>query len=192
MAHINSALVAVSKEPNPTRFQKTLGVNDFYHGSDDFDFPLGHIQMLGKSDREVIKEGAPVPTPGLRARLHREPRGRLLAHLRGSAAIPTTASPSTATGASTSPTPTRNYEGHRRLIAKLKGLLTHIGCHPTADPEPADPRRAHPARRRGAPVRHGALRRRPGDLGARRQLQGARPRQPVRRRHELLPVLDAR
>ena len=81
MSHINSALIAVSKEPNLTRFQKTLGVNDFYHGSDDFDFPLGHIQMLGKSDREVIKEGAPVPTPGLRARLYREPCGRLLAHL---------------------------------------------------------------------------------------------------------------
>src|SRR5207247_4161742 len=53
MAHLNSALVAVSKSPNPTRFQKTLGVNDYYYGADDFDFPLGHIQMLGKSDREV-------------------------------------------------------------------------------------------------------------------------------------------
>src|SRR5213083_997613 len=43
MCHINSALVAVSKEPNPTRFQKTLGVNDYYYRADDFEFPLGHI-----------------------------------------------------------------------------------------------------------------------------------------------------
>src|SRR2546426_10366538 len=41
MSHINSALVAVSKGPNPTRFQKTLGVNDYYHRSEDWDFPLG-------------------------------------------------------------------------------------------------------------------------------------------------------
>jgi choline dehydrogenase-like flavoprotein len=50
MAHINSAMIAISHEPNPTRFQKTLGVNDFYDGADDFEYPLGHIQMLGKTD----------------------------------------------------------------------------------------------------------------------------------------------
>ena len=33
MGHINSVLMAVSKCPNPTVFQKTLGVNDFYFGS---------------------------------------------------------------------------------------------------------------------------------------------------------------
>src|SRR5881397_425438 len=36
MSHLNSALVAVSKDPNPTRFQKTLGINDFYYGASDF------------------------------------------------------------------------------------------------------------------------------------------------------------
>ena len=41
---------AVGKEPNPTAFQKTLGLNDFYFdGHQDFDFPLGNIQMVGKS-----------------------------------------------------------------------------------------------------------------------------------------------
>ncbi len=30
-------------------FQKTLGLNDFYlKGTDDFDFPLGNIQMVGQ------------------------------------------------------------------------------------------------------------------------------------------------
>ena len=64
MAHINSAVIAISKEPNPTRFQKTLGLNDYYWGADDFDFPLGHIQMLGKTDGEILKAGAPRLVPG--------------------------------------------------------------------------------------------------------------------------------
>jgi hypothetical protein len=32
MMHNNSSLIAFSKIPNPTKFQKTLGVNDFYFG----------------------------------------------------------------------------------------------------------------------------------------------------------------
>lgn len=60
MRHNNSVLLAISKTPNPTRFQKTLGLNDFYFGSDDWQYPLGHIQMVGKSDATQIKgEGLP-------------------------------------------------------------------------------------------------------------------------------------
>jgi choline dehydrogenase-like flavoprotein len=128
MAHINSAMIALSKEPNPTRFQKTLGVNDFYWGTDDFDFPLGHIQMLGKSDGNMLRAGAPwyaknftlkyvaehavdfwlttedLPQAGNRVTLDRE--GRL--HIAYT---------------------NINLEGHRRLLAKLKGLLTHLDMH---------------------------------------------------------------
>ena len=32
MLHNNSSLIAFSKIPNPTKFQKTLGINDFYFG----------------------------------------------------------------------------------------------------------------------------------------------------------------
>jgi choline dehydrogenase-like flavoprotein len=59
MRHNNLALMAVSKEPNPTSFQKTLAVNDWYLGADDWEFPLGGIQMLGKSDDEQIRGEAP-------------------------------------------------------------------------------------------------------------------------------------
>jgi choline dehydrogenase-like flavoprotein len=59
MRHNNDALMTVSKEPNPTRFQKTLAMNDWYLGADDWDFPLGGIQMLGKSDDEEIHAQAP-------------------------------------------------------------------------------------------------------------------------------------
>ena len=49
MFHNSQAVLALSREENPTVFQKTLGVNDFYFGADDADFPLGNIQMVGKS-----------------------------------------------------------------------------------------------------------------------------------------------
>jgi choline dehydrogenase-like flavoprotein len=56
MMHNNSSLIAFSKIPNPTRFQKTLGVNDFYFGdpAGEFGYPLGAMQMLGKSDAVLI------------------------------------------------------------------------------------------------------------------------------------------
>lgn len=59
MRHNNLALMAVSKEPNPTRFQKTLALHDWYLGADDWDFPLGGIQMLGKSDADQVRGEAP-------------------------------------------------------------------------------------------------------------------------------------
>ncbi|WP_152046492.1 GMC oxidoreductase [Aureimonas psammosilenae] len=65
MRHNNATVLAISKEPNETEFQKTLGLNDFYHGHDkspanDWEFPLGHIQMVGKSDGTQIEaEGLP-------------------------------------------------------------------------------------------------------------------------------------
>jgi hypothetical protein len=39
MFHNSQAVLALSREPNPTVFRKTLGVNDFYFGSDDFEYP---------------------------------------------------------------------------------------------------------------------------------------------------------
>jgi choline dehydrogenase-like flavoprotein len=59
MRHNNLALMAVSEEPNPTRFQKTLAFNDWYLGAEDWDYPLGGVQMLGKSDAEQIRANAP-------------------------------------------------------------------------------------------------------------------------------------
>jgi choline dehydrogenase-like flavoprotein len=129
MCHINSAMLSISKEPNPTRFQKTLGLNDFYDAADDFAFPLGHIQMLGKSDRHILKGGAPRGVPGFaldyiakhavdfwlttedlpqadnRVTLERD--GTIRVSYRN-----------------------KNLEPHRRLIHKLKHLLPHLGMHP--------------------------------------------------------------
>ena len=59
MLHNNSSLIAISKTPNPTVFEKTLGINDFYYGDGDWDFPLGAMQMLGKSDAYTMSLDAP-------------------------------------------------------------------------------------------------------------------------------------
>ncbi|SDI24191.1 GMC oxidoreductase [Chryseobacterium jejuense] len=64
MFHQNTALIALYTEPNPTKFGKTFGINDFYHSARGYKFPLGHIQMLGKSDENQIKADSPIPAPG--------------------------------------------------------------------------------------------------------------------------------
>jgi choline dehydrogenase-like flavoprotein len=53
--HNSRAFLAVSKEPNDTRFQKTLGLNDFYFGDEDFDYPMGNVQMVGKSSAPMYR-----------------------------------------------------------------------------------------------------------------------------------------
>src|SRR4051812_31983121 len=60
--HNSQAVLALSKEENPTVFQKTLGLNDFYFGSDDFEFPLGNIQMVGKSSAPMFRGEKPLQT----------------------------------------------------------------------------------------------------------------------------------
>jgi choline dehydrogenase-like flavoprotein len=62
MFHNSQAVLALSKEPNPTTFQKTLGLNDFYFGCDDFDYPLGNIQMVGKSSADMYRGEKPLQT----------------------------------------------------------------------------------------------------------------------------------
>ena len=128
MAHLNSAVIAISKTPNRTKFQKTLGLNDYYWGAADSDLPLGHVQMLGKSDRMILRSGAPRFTPGLAldyiARhaidfwLTTEdlphPNNRVTVDRDGDIHL------------------AKNYyntEPHRRLLAKLKELLAPLRCH---------------------------------------------------------------
>lgn len=126
MAHNNSALLAISKKPNPTLFGKTLGLNDFYFKSDDFEFPLGHIQMLGKSDALVLREDAPSFAPGFSLEFiakHAldfwmtsedlpDPNNRVMIGKNGEIHLHYTEN---------------NLEGHRRLQKKLQWILEHVG-----------------------------------------------------------------
>jgi choline dehydrogenase-like flavoprotein len=131
MRHNNLALMAVSREPNPTSFQKTLALHDWYLGADDWEYPLGGIQMLGKSDAEQIRGEAPrwagraspkmpfevmahhavdfwlcgedLPAPENRITLERDGRIRLTLDEKN------------------------NIDGLRRLRHKLQGMLGDLG-----------------------------------------------------------------
>ena len=59
MFHNCKAVAALGKEMNSTVFQKTLGINDFYLASKDRDWPLGNIQMIGKSNAGAMKGEEP-------------------------------------------------------------------------------------------------------------------------------------
>jgi choline dehydrogenase-like flavoprotein len=62
MFHNSQAVLALSREENPTIFQKTLGLNDFYLANDEFEYPLGNIQMVGKSQAEMYRGEKPGET----------------------------------------------------------------------------------------------------------------------------------
>ena len=65
MKHQNAAMLGISAERNPTIFQKTLAINDFYWGEKDFAFPMGHVQLLGKANKDMLSADAPFFTPGM-------------------------------------------------------------------------------------------------------------------------------
>jgi choline dehydrogenase-like flavoprotein len=62
MFHNSQAVLALSKEPNPTQYQKTLGINDFYFGMPGYEFPMGNIQMIGKSQAPMFRGEKPIET----------------------------------------------------------------------------------------------------------------------------------
>jgi choline dehydrogenase-like flavoprotein len=62
MFHNSQAVLAISKEPNPTMFQKTIALNDFYFGMEGFDYPAGNIQMIGKSMGPMYRGEKPILT----------------------------------------------------------------------------------------------------------------------------------
>ena len=62
MFHNSQAVLAISKNPNPTVFQKTLGVNDYYFASEAWEFPMGNIQMVGKSVADMYRGEKPTMT----------------------------------------------------------------------------------------------------------------------------------
>ena len=132
MFHNSQAVLALSREPNPTVFQKTLGVNDFYFGSDDFEYPMGNIQMIGKSQADMFRGEKPLETklaPGFALRdvashavdfwLSTEdlplPDNRVTLERDGNVKLSYSAANATAAG---------------RLYHQLKSMLGGLGMHP--------------------------------------------------------------
>jgi choline dehydrogenase-like flavoprotein len=113
-------------------FQKTLGVNDFYFGTDDFEYPMGNIQMVGKSTEEMYRGEKPLKTKlAPRRALHEvathavdfwlstedlpRPDNRVTLALGGSIKL------------GYQPT---NQKASDRLYHQLKSMLGHLGMHP--------------------------------------------------------------
>jgi choline dehydrogenase-like flavoprotein len=131
MRHNCSAFMAISKNPNPTVFQKTLALNDFYFRAPDWEYPLGEIQMLGKSDGEMINAEAPgwaiwKPEFALDYMAEHSIDFWLQSEDLPDPANRVTIGPS---GKITLALEHIDLEGHKRLTAKLKNMLTEIGCH---------------------------------------------------------------
>jgi choline dehydrogenase-like flavoprotein len=122
MGHVNSVLMALSKCPNPTVFQKTLALNDFYFGDADWELPMGHISFVGKLDAATLSAGAPAIAPGWTLELMAQhsldfwltsedlpdANNRVTLDRDGNIVLAYTPN---------------NEEGHRRLTARLKGLM---------------------------------------------------------------------
>jgi choline dehydrogenase-like flavoprotein len=127
MLHLNSSLIAFSKDPNPTRFQKTIGVNDFYWGDGEWPYPLGHMQMLGRSDAFTMSLDAPDsddPAELARHSLDFWLTSEDLARWDNRITVGTDGR------IQVHYTPT-NLEAHARLNDKLKSMLGVMRCHET-------------------------------------------------------------
>jgi choline dehydrogenase-like flavoprotein len=59
MCHNNTAAITVFRKPNPTRFARTIGINDYYWGTEDFPYPMGHLSSGLKSQPEMLATAAP-------------------------------------------------------------------------------------------------------------------------------------
>lgn len=132
MFHNSRAFLAVSTEKNTTRFQKTLAVNDFYFGDDDFPYPMSNVQMVGKSSAPMYRGEKPLETllaPGFAladVAVHAvdfwlssedlpRPDNRVTLSSDGSVVLDYT------------PNNTRALD---ELYHRVTGILSHLGLHP--------------------------------------------------------------
>ena len=176
MFHDSTAVLALSREENPTAFQKTLGLNDFYFGSDDFEYPLGNVQMVGKSQAPMFRGERPGETRlAPEWTLERMARHAIDFWL-STEDLPRPDNRVTVDGDGklTLTYTETNAEAKKRLYAKVKSIAREAR-HEPGPPHP--PLRLHeerhPDRRLRSPGGHVPLRHRPGDVGARRRT--ARP-----------------
>ena len=132
MRHNNSAFMAISRARNDTVFQKTLAINDYYARAPDWDYPLGHIQMLGKSHGGTIKGELPAWLPFKPDFLLNEVAHHSIDFWLTSEDLPDPENRVTldANGGIVLALHPNNMEGHHRLRGKLEAMLDKVDCHP--------------------------------------------------------------
>jgi choline dehydrogenase-like flavoprotein len=132
MRHNQSVLMALLREPNDTVFQKTLAVSDYYFGADDYQYPLGLIQMCATSHAAQIKAEA---LPDWLEWLPDLPFEQMARHSMdfwlSSEDLPLPRNRIFYDGAKVVLDVTEtNAEAHRRLRKKLEIALQEAGAHP--------------------------------------------------------------
>jgi choline dehydrogenase-like flavoprotein len=132
MFHNSQAVLALSHEENPTIFQKTLGLNDFYFAGDEFEYPLGNIQMVGKSQAPMFHGEKPGETK-LAPNWSLEMVARHAVDFWLSTEdLPRSENRVTVTGNGglTLSYTSSNDVPKKELYKKLQSILGHIGMHP--------------------------------------------------------------
>jgi choline dehydrogenase-like flavoprotein len=131
MFHNSQAVLALSREPNPTMFQKTLAVNDFYFGMDGFEYPMGNIQMIGKSLAPMYRGEKPLETALLPTAFLGDLASHALDFWLTTEDLPDPENRVTVDSAgnlSLSYTP-NNQVPQQRLYEKLKSMLGQLGMY---------------------------------------------------------------
>jgi len=131
MFHNSQAVLALSLEENPTVFQKTLGLNDFYLSGPDFDFPLGNIQMVGKSQAPMFHGEKPGETKFAPNWSLEDVAAHAVDFWLSTEDLPRTENRVTvdAQGMITIAYESTNNEPKDRLFEQLKSMLGHLGMH---------------------------------------------------------------
>jgi choline dehydrogenase-like flavoprotein len=132
MFHNSQAVLALSREPNPTVFQKTIAVNDFYFGMDGFEYPMGNIQMLGKTQGPMYRGEKPIETALLPMAALDDVAHHALDFWLTTEDLPNPENRVTVDSAgklTLSYTP-NNQVPQKKLYEKLKSMLGRLGMHP--------------------------------------------------------------
>ena len=116
-------------DENPTVFQKTLGLNDFYLSGPDTDYPLGNIQMVGKSQAPMFRGEKPIETLLAPARSLEDVARHAVDFWLSTEDLPLAENRVTvdAHGTITLAYRPTNDVPKQRLYAQLKSMLAHIG-----------------------------------------------------------------
>jgi choline dehydrogenase-like flavoprotein len=132
MFHNSTAVLAISKEPNPTKFQKTLGVNDFYFGMPGYEYPMGNIQMVGKSSAPMFRGEKPLETKLAPTFSLDEVAKHAVDFWLSTEDLPRAENRVTLArdGNITLSYTFNNQESKKQLYGKLKSMLGHLGMHP--------------------------------------------------------------
>lgn len=132
MRHNQSVLMALLREPNDAVFQKTLAVSDHYLATDDWNYPLGLIQMCAAMHgAELRGEVLPEWLEWLPKMPFEQVARHSIAFWLSSEDLPQPENRVFYDGQRVVlDLHENNMEAHRRLKKKLQALLHRVGSHP--------------------------------------------------------------